>query len=277
MGIGIAFGFAAPIAYVTIFQDEEALGIVYIGAPMPRSEETLIDDIQLERERQTLYQHLIDDPVVARRKEVAVMTPAQKQKMILNNAMKEGINAAISAGFVSSVAVYGAVQTSKTFRQITSVSSRIAPVMIAIFGSYMLANELAISDATKMGSDQFIETLISHNQGGNTQVSSGEGVELPMHEKTANWVFDYPFKTLILLSLPAVAGIFRYQQLNPAYASLKFSQKIMHTRVYGQSYVILLLAVVMGFRDYMERHGRFIPQDIADIRLEVEAAAEAGK
>jgi hypothetical protein len=40
---------------------------------------------------------------------------------------------------------------------------------------------------------------------------------------------------------------------------LKLSQRIIHTRVQGQASVILILALTMGFREWMTKHGGRIP------------------
>lgn len=41
----------------------------------------------------------------------------------------------------------------------------------------------------------------------------------------------------------------------PGRAGLKLSQRIIHTRVQGQASVITILALTMGFREYMQKNG----------------------
>lgn len=45
---------------------------------------------------------------------------------------------------------------------------------------------------------------------------------------------------------------------------LKLSQRIIHTRVQGQASVILILALTMGFREWMTKNGGRIPLDEDD-------------
>jgi hypothetical protein len=258
-GVAIAFGLASPFAYMYVIEQEHGIYIPETAVGR-RSDEQNARDAAVEKERMMLYKHLQDDPVTARRKELAAMDAPQKQSIILNHALGQGIGAAVQWGFLTGASVLAAVNFSPMFRRSTGISARIAPVVIMTFGSFMLKNELVISEATKVGSDAYVEGLLKKKNGGNTQESSGGGVNLPFHEQAANWVYDYPFKTLTLMSLPAIAAIFHHQHANPAYASLKFSQKIMHTRVYGQAYVVASLALVMGFRDHMDREGRYVPQ-----------------
>ena len=59
------------------------------------------------------------------------------------------------------------------------------------------------------------------------------------------------------MGLPVVGGIF-YGQMAEGKKHLKLSQKVMHTRVYGQATVLGMLVSLMVFRDYMDRHGRFM-------------------
>lgn len=42
----------------------------------------------------------------------------------------------------------------------------------------------------------------------------------------------------------------------------------MHTRIFGQFSVILMLLSLMGFKEYMDRSGKFITEQEADDRVE---------
>jgi hypothetical protein len=50
-------------------------------------------------------------------------------------------------------------------------------------------------------------------------------------------------------------GTVLYEQLKLKH--LTISQRIMHTRVFGQMGVLAILVTTMGFREYMTKHGRF--------------------
>lgn len=154
-GVFIAFGIATPFAYLFLREDH---GVYIPEGADHRDNAQHEKEIALEKERMSLYKHLIDDPVVSRRKEIASMDKQAKQAMILSHAMTQGLGSAVQWGFLTGAAVLGAVSFSPLFRKSTGISSRLAPVVIMTFGSFMLANELEISEATKVGSDQYVES-----------------------------------------------------------------------------------------------------------------------
>ncbi|POM64150.1 Hypothetical protein PHPALM_20359 [Phytophthora palmivora] len=77
---------------------------------------------------------------------------------------------------------------------------------------------------------------------------------LKTYQRAANFWYDHPYRVLTGVGLPLVGGIFAYQYLN---TSIQRSQQIMHTRIYGQSAVVILFLGSMAFSDYMKKHGRF--------------------
>ena len=54
------------------------------------------------------------------------------------------------------------------------------------------------------------------------------------------FIASQPFKVLPAMGLPVVGGIF-YGQMAEGKKHLKLSQKVMHTRVYGQATVLGML------------------------------------
>lgn len=56
------------------------------------------------------------------------------------------------------------------------------------------------------------------------------------------------------MGLPAVGGIL-YSMRNEGH--LKLSQKLIHTRVYGQFTVVSIVVATMGFQEMMKRNGGF--------------------
>jgi uncharacterized protein (UPF0305 family) len=67
------------------------------------------------------------------------------------------------------------------------------------------------------------------------------------------------------VAVPAVGFIFygRTEQSHLALAS-----KLMHTRVIGQFATVSLLLGIMGFKEFMDRNGRFISRQQAQERVE---------
>jgi hypothetical protein len=77
---------------------------------------------------------------------------------------------------------------------------------------------------------------------------------LPLHEKCANWVYGHPVQSLILSAVPGYGLIFHATRDQK---HLSFSQRIIHTRVIGQAYVLTTVLILMGFMDFMDKRGEF--------------------
>jgi hypothetical protein len=88
--------------------------------------------------------------------------------------------------------------------------------------------------------------------------------ELKAHHRAANFAAENPIKILAGLAVPSVAWIF-YGRTGKEH--LDFSVKLLHTRVFGQFATLSMLIGVMGFKEYMDRNGKYISQDEADARV----------
>ena len=91
------------------------------------------------------------------------------------------------------------------------------------------------------------------------------GNRLGMHHQIMNYWQENPVKILAAVGLPAVAYIFYGKS---GQSQLQLQQKIMHTRVLGQGTVVAIMLALMGFKDYMDKHGKFITEAEADRRVE---------
>jgi len=85
----------------------------------------------------------------------------------------------------------------------------------------------------------------------------------PTHQ-FANYFQENPFKVLGFVGVPTVAYIFHGRS---GKEHLQLQMKIMHTRVYGQFAVVSALLALMGFKEYMDRNGRYITESEADARV----------
>merc|ERR1712150_38278 len=83
------------------------------------------------------------------------------------------------------------------------------------------------------------------------------GAKLGVHHQFANYWQESPFKILGFFGVPTVAYIF-YGKSGQQH--LQFQSMVMHTRVFGQFAVISMLLGLMGFKDYMDRNGKFITE-----------------
>lgn len=85
--------------------------------------------------------------------------------------------------------------------------------------------------------------------------------KMPLYQRGLNWAYDNPFYIIGGGGAILVGGILKEQM---GLKHLKVSQRIMHSRIYGQAGVVALLLFTMGFRHYMDKHGRFPePEELA--------------
>lgn len=91
-----------------------------------------------------------------------------------------------------------------------------------------------------------------------------EGDTLGVHHKIANFWQENPFKILTAIGVPTVLYIFKGRE---GQQHLQTQMKIMHTRVFGQFAVITMLLTLMGFKEYMDRSGKFITEEDVQARV----------
>lgn len=106
--------------------------------------------------------------------------------------------------------------------------------------------------------DKFRESVL------NSGVRVVPGDSLGLHHVIANFWQENPFKILAVVSVPTVLYIFKGRE---GQQHLQTQMKIMHTRVFGQFAVISMLLAFMGFKEYMDRSGKFITEDEVQTRI----------
>mmetsp|Transcript_42456 Transcript_42456/g.90332 ORF Transcript_42456/g.90332 Transcript_42456/m.90332 type:complete len:300 (+) Transcript_42456:123-1022(+) len=98
----------------------------------------------------------------------------------------------------------------------------------------------------------------------NSGVRVVPGDSLGVHHKIANFWQENPFKILAAIGVPTVLYIFKGRE---GQQHLQTQMKIMHTRVFGQFAVITMLLTLMGFKEYMDRSGKFITEEDVQSRV----------
>lgn len=98
----------------------------------------------------------------------------------------------------------------------------------------------------------------------NSGVRIVAGDKLGPHHQIANYWQENPFKILAAVGIPTVLYIFKGRS---GQEHLQLQMKLMHTRVFGQFAVISLLLSLMGFKEYMDRNGKFITEQEAEERV----------
>jgi len=94
------------------------------------------------------------------------------------------------------------------------------------------------------------------------RVVPGDG--LGLQHKVANFWQENPFKILAGLGVPTVLYIFKGRD---GQQHLQTQMKVMHTRVFGQFAVISMLLTLMGFKEYMDKHGKYITEEEVQARI----------
>ncbi|OQR88286.1 hypothetical protein ACHHYP_06982 [Achlya hypogyna] len=175
-------------------------------------------------------------------------TPALKRDIITANSLTVGLQAsAVSAATMGAV-VYAANQTSATFRNRLGLSGKLGFVAMAGLAGFFIAGEQDLLKGSR-NPDAYIAELE-----GKTVVAETKRSSLGLHHRLANYVYDNPFRSLALTAAPLVGVIYLDQRRN---ANIQFSQKIMHTRIYGQGACVVLLLSTMAFHDWMSKRGHF--------------------
>ena len=78
------------------------------------------------------------------------------------------------------------------------------------------------------------------------------------------------------LAAPLYGALFYAESVNPATASMPLSQRLIHTRVYGQALVIGITAAVMALGKSMEQDGAYVLYEGRVVR-EAEVARKGPK
>jgi hypothetical protein len=185
------------------------------------------------------------------------LTEAVRKEKVLKVASYEATKWGVVAGAVATGGVMLANLKSKKFHQFMSVSAKVSlPVMTAI-GFWAYKYEMVAFDARLYPERYGIHDTVD----GKASYEASQAAEagrirksMPVHHSIANYIFDHPFQFIIALGIPLTASILNAQKYN---THLTFSQKIMHSRVFAQFGVLSILLTTMGFREYMDRHGRF--------------------
>lgn len=169
----------------------------------------------------------------------------EKKNRVLAIATDHAIKSTVVAGMLSSIGTLAAIKYSPSFAKYTSISARTSiPIMISL-AVFSIQYELTMYDAQR-NTSKYGTTLYDIK---NNVISY-----MPIHHRVCNYMYDHPYQLIFAVGSPLVASIL-YSQMHEQH--LKLSQRIMHTRVYGQAGVLAIALSVMGFRKYMDERGRF--------------------
>mmetsp|Transcript_17564 Transcript_17564/g.33308 ORF Transcript_17564/g.33308 Transcript_17564/m.33308 type:complete len:288 (+) Transcript_17564:100-963(+) len=224
------------------------------------------------------------------------LTPRERSEEATSAAMYDGLIAGGITLIPSTAAVYLAMNNQKFFRA-TNWQSRTAIAIMPPLFMFALTAEMKLSHSMeemarqsdhsrqvsewaekvheenkqairRMETDTVLEKKL-HAMYKQSVENSGvrivPGDTLSFHHKVANFWQENPFKILAGIGVPTVLYIFRGRTDQK---HLQLQSKLMHTRVFGQFAVISMLLGLMGFKTYMDTHGKYITQYEADMRVE---------
>jgi len=172
-----------------------------------------------------------------------------KKEMSINAAVREGLKYAVATGILSGGAVAAGLKYSSRFRKATGVSGRVALAISPPFFMFALMSELAVIDSKRNPRKYGITAEHCEELGEANRPK--KLARLSIHHNVANWIYSHPIFTMIGIAVPTYGGIFYREHARSP--NLKFSQKVMHTRVFGQAAILAICLGGMTFRDYMIR------------------------
>ena len=89
-------------------------------------------------------------------------------------------------------------------------------------------------------------------------VRLGPTARLAGWQKVANYVFNNPFKSIVGTVLPLYGAIFYRESTHPSTKDMLLSQRLIHTRVYGQMIAVCTVGVVMTVTEAMKADGAYV-------------------
>ena len=173
---------------------------------------------------------------------------------------QKGTVAGAAAAFAASGLVYLANSMSPRFRGALGVSGKLALVVTPTAGAFFLRSHLTIADA-RADPEGFML-----NNGATRGTSSGAGKsivtaavveqkQLTIGQTISNVLYNHSFKVIGGIALPLYGAVFYRESTHPSTASMLLSQRLIHTRVYGQMIAVLSTVSVMAFAKGMEAEG----------------------
>ncbi|KAL1530125.1 hypothetical protein AB1Y20_001043 [Prymnesium parvum] len=112
--------------------------------------------------------------------------------------------------------------------------NRLAVAAVSLPSSYFMVSECKASEPKDVRSTQ---------------------KSLSLSQRLSNVVYNHPFKTIIGLVAPSYLAVFIAESVNPRTANMILSQRLIHTRVYGQAIAVITTIGVMSFASMMEKQG----------------------
>jgi len=190
--------------------------------------------------------------------------PQEDVAYVAQEATRNGTIAGIAAAFISSGAVYLANSMSPKFRGGLGISGKMALVVTPTAGAFFLRSHQMVHAAQKRPDEFFSGKPVAAPPEPQHQLEAWQGA--------ANFVYINPFKVIGSIAVPLYGLIFYKESTSASTASLPLSQRLIHTRVYGQMIAVLSTVSVMGFVKSMDAEGIYRIENGRLVRGEPTAA-----
>jgi hypothetical protein len=172
-----------------------------------------------------------------------------ERNLVSTNAAWSGLLSSLGTGVVSGALVAAANTFSPRFRGALGVSGKTALIVTPTLGAFAFSSQISINGVTKDGGGSI---------GAATAAAPAATVSsLPLWCRAANQLYESPFKTIMAICAPAYGALFYHESTSPATANMLLSQRLIHTRVYGQAIVVCTTAAVFMFSKSMEAEGAY--------------------
>ena len=178
--------------------------------------------------------------------------------VVASASTRNGVIAAVASCFASSGLVYAANALSPRFRGALGVSGKAALVVTPTAGAFFLRSHLTIA-AARADPESFVASNVSASTAEAAAATPTAATppqrQLTLSQTLSNAIYNHPFKFIGSLALPCYGGVFYRESTHPSTASMPLSQRLIHTRVYGQMIAVLSTVSVMAFVKGMEADG----------------------
>ena len=179
----------------------------------------------------------------------------EERAFVGDTSGRDGIVAAIATAGVSSGAVYLANALSPKFRGGLGISGKAALVVTPTAGAFFLKSHLTVAEA-RADPDKFF---------GDRQPRAAAPPrpqhKLALWQSASNFIYENPFKVIFSIAVPIYGLLFYKESTSPGTASMPLSQRLIHTRVYGQMVAVLSTVGVMAFLKSMDAEGPYRIED----------------
>lgn len=171
---------------------------------------------------------------------------------VVQTAFARGMWGALYGGLAGGLGMFFANKHNfMGMRTMLGISGKTGLIVTAAVTPFWLRGEMTLVEA-----QQHPERFVTGAYVANAADPVHHGPRpLALWQRALNYVYENPVSTWATLVVPAYAGIFAFESYSPATAHMVLSQRVIHTRVYGQFVAISTLLVIGLTTDTMRKAG----------------------